>query len=35
LIPGARLIEIEAAAHLANLENPEAFNEAVAGFLKG
>ncbi len=34
LIPGARLIEIEA-AHLANLENPEAFNEAVAGFLKG
>jgi 3-oxoadipate enol-lactonase len=35
LIPGSRFVEIPAAAHLANLENPDAFNEAIRGFLKG
>ena len=35
LIPGARFVEIPAAAHLANLENPDAFNETIRGFLKG
>jgi 3-oxoadipate enol-lactonase len=31
-IPGARLAIIPAAAHLANLEQPEAFNQIVAAF---
>jgi 3-oxoadipate enol-lactonase len=35
LIPGSRFVEIPAAAHLANLENPDAFNEAIRGFLRG
>jgi 3-oxoadipate enol-lactonase len=35
LIPGARLTVIQAAGHLANLEQPEEFNRAVASFLKG
>lgn len=34
LIPSARLVEIPAAAHLANLENPHVFNDAIRGFLK-
>ncbi|MBI4400816.1 MAG: alpha/beta fold hydrolase [Nitrospirae bacterium] len=33
-IPGARLAIIPAAAHLANLEQPEAFNRAVDSFLE-
>jgi 3-oxoadipate enol-lactonase len=33
LIPGAQLAEIPAAAHLANVENPEAFNKEVRAFL--
>jgi 3-oxoadipate enol-lactonase len=32
-IPGVRFAEIPAAAHLANVENPEAFNRAVCNFL--
>jgi len=32
-IPGARLTLIPQAAHLANIEQPEAFNRALAGFL--
>ena len=31
-IPGARLAIIPNAAHLANLEQPEAFNQIVAAF---
>jgi pimeloyl-ACP methyl ester carboxylesterase len=34
-IPGARLATIEGAGHLANLEQPEAFNAAVRTFLRG
>jgi 3-oxoadipate enol-lactonase len=34
-IPGARLVEIPGAAHLSNLENPDAFNAALVGFLGG
>jgi 3-oxoadipate enol-lactonase len=34
-IPGAWLIRIPGAGHLANLEAPEAFNRALAGFLTG
>ncbi len=33
-IPGARLVEIEAAGHMSNLEQPERFNRAVLDFLK-
>jgi 3-oxoadipate enol-lactonase len=32
-IPGARLEVVPDAGHVANLENPEAFNRALAGFL--
>ena len=32
-IPGARLLEIEGAAHIANVEQPRAFTDAVVGFL--
>lgn len=32
-IPGARLEVVPGAAHLSNLENPEAFNRALLGFL--
>lgn len=32
-IPGARLVVIPSAAHLANLEQPEAFNTALLAFL--
>jgi pimeloyl-ACP methyl ester carboxylesterase len=34
LVPGATLVEIPAAGHLANLEAPEAFNQALAQFLQ-
>lgn len=34
-IAGSRLVEIPAAGHLSNLEQPEAFNEALLGFLSG
>ena len=34
-IPGARLAEVPGAGHLANLEEPDAFNEALASFLAG
>jgi 3-oxoadipate enol-lactonase len=33
-IPGARLAVIAAAGHVSNLEQPEAFNETVLGFLR-
>jgi 3-oxoadipate enol-lactonase len=33
-IPGSRLIVIPSAAHLSNVEQPEAFNQAVGGFLR-
>jgi 3-oxoadipate enol-lactonase len=32
-IPGAKLVLIPQAAHLANIEQPEAFNRALADFL--
>jgi pimeloyl-ACP methyl ester carboxylesterase len=31
-IPGARLVELEGAGHLANLEAPAAFSDALLGF---
>lgn len=34
LIPGSRYVEIEA-AHISNVENPAAFNAALADFLQG
>jgi 3-oxoadipate enol-lactonase len=34
-IPGARLVIIEGAGHLSNLERPQEFNRAVAEFLRG
>ena len=33
-IPGARLVVIEGAGHLANLERPETFNDALRSFLE-
>ena len=33
-IPGARLAVIAGAGHVSNLEQPEAFNETVLGFLR-
>lgn len=33
LIPGSRLVRIAAAGHLANAEQPEAFNRAIESFL--
>ena len=33
-VPGARLVSIDQAGHMSNLENPEAFNEALIGFLR-
>jgi len=35
LVPGARLVEIGPAGHLSNLEQPAAFNRALAAFLDG
>jgi pimeloyl-ACP methyl ester carboxylesterase len=32
-IPGAGLVVIPSASHLSNLEQPEAFNRALAAFL--
>lgn len=32
-IPGARHVVIEGAGHISNIENMEAFNEALLGFL--
>ena len=34
-LPGARKVEIPGAGHAANLDQPEAFNRAVEGFLAG
>jgi pimeloyl-ACP methyl ester carboxylesterase len=34
-IPGARQVVIEGAGHISNLDQPEQFNDAVAGFLSG
>jgi 3-oxoadipate enol-lactonase len=33
-VPGARLVSIDQAGHLSNMENPEAFNEALLSFLR-
>jgi pimeloyl-ACP methyl ester carboxylesterase len=33
-IPGSELVALPAAGHLASLEQPQAFNEAVAAFLR-
>lgn len=35
LIPGAQLLCIDAAGHLANAEQPQAFNRAIESFLSG
>lgn len=34
-VPGSRYVELDPAAHLSNLEQPEAFNQALRGFLDG
>ena len=33
-LPGSKLVVIPSAAHLSNLEQPDAFNQALAGFLE-
>lgn len=33
-IPGSRMVEIGRAGHVANVDNPEAFNRALLGFLQ-
>jgi pimeloyl-ACP methyl ester carboxylesterase len=35
LIPGSRLERIEDAGHLANIEQPQAFNLTIQSFLSG
>jgi 3-oxoadipate enol-lactonase len=32
-VPGSRLAVIQGAAHIANIENPDAFNAALEAFL--
>jgi pimeloyl-ACP methyl ester carboxylesterase len=32
-IPGAKLVSIDQAGHMSNMENPEAFNDALLNFL--
>jgi 3-oxoadipate enol-lactonase len=34
-IPGAKLVEIEGAGHLSNLDRPDEFNAALRSFLEG
>lgn len=34
-IPGSKLVEVPGAGHVANLDNPDAFNAAVLEFLEG
>lgn len=34
-VPGARMVKLEGAGHLSNLEQPQAFTKAVGDFLKG
>jgi pimeloyl-ACP methyl ester carboxylesterase len=34
-IPGARFVTLARAGHLSNLEQPQAFNAAISGFLEG
>jgi pimeloyl-ACP methyl ester carboxylesterase len=33
-VPNARLVSIDQAGHMSNLENPDAFNAALLEFLK-
>jgi len=35
IIPGARMELVEGAGHLANLEQPQAFNTLVGAFIRG
>ena len=34
-IPGSRMVELNGAAHLSPFENPDAFNNALLGFIEG
>jgi len=34
-VPGARMVKLEGAGHISNVEQPQAFTKAVADFLKG
>jgi 3-oxoadipate enol-lactonase len=34
-VPGARMVKLEGAGHLSNLEQPQAFTRAISDFLKG
>jgi 3-oxoadipate enol-lactonase len=34
-VPGAKHVSVPHAAHIANIQNPDGFNTAVAGFLRG
>lgn len=34
-VPGAKLVELDGAGHLSNLEQPSAFTKAIADFVKG
>ena len=34
-VPGAKLVELEGAGHISNVEQPQAFSRAVGDFLKG
>jgi len=34
-IPGAKLVDIEGAGHISNVEQPEKFTKAIRDFIKG
>jgi pimeloyl-ACP methyl ester carboxylesterase len=34
-MPGTKLVPLEGAGHISNVEQPQAFTKAVADFLKG
>lgn len=34
-VPGAKHVSVPDAAHICNIQNPEGFNDALAGFLRG
>ena len=34
-VPGAQYVSVPNASHICNIQNPEGFNEVLAGFLRG
>jgi 3-oxoadipate enol-lactonase len=34
-VPGTRLVQLDGAGHISNMEQPAAFTKAIADFVKG